>query len=141
MVEITPSFYFDESEIRYVFYHSSGPGGQNVNKVATAVQLRFDVARSPSLPEAVRERLTKLAGKRMTKEGELIITSSRHRTQEANKEDALNKLLVILRQAAQPPRTRRATTPSRTSVERRLHHKRQQALKKRERRWHMGNKE
>lgn len=134
MITITSAISLDENEIRYAFFHSSGPGGQNVNKVATAVELRFDAAHSPSLPEPVRERLMKLAGKRMNKEGELVITSSRQRTQEANKVDALNKLMMLLREAAQPPRTRRATTPSRLSVERRLQHKRRRAQKKHERR-------
>ena len=133
MITITSVISLDENEIRYAFFHSSGPGGQNVNKVATAVELRFDAAHSPSLPEPVRERLMKLAGKRMNKEGELVITSSRQRTQEANKEDALNKLMMLLREAAQPPRIRRATTPSRSSVERRLQHKRRRAQKKHER--------
>lgn len=124
----------NESELKFYFIHSSGPGGQNVNKVATAVQLRFDVLHSPSLPEPVRTRLIKLAGRRMTKEGELVISSSRYRTQDANKEDALNKLVTLIREAAQPPRQRRATNPSRASVERRLQHKRQHARKKSERR-------
>lgn len=133
MITIRPSLELNENEIHYAFYHSSGPGGQNVNKVATAVQLRFDVLHSPSLPEPVRTRLIKLAGRRMTKEGELVISSSRYRTQDANKEDALNKLVTLIREAAQPPRQRRATNPSRASVERRLQHKRQHAHKKSER--------
>ena len=134
MITVTPSLELDESEIHYAFIHSSGPGGQNVNKVATAVQLRFDAAHSSSLPEAVRVRLMKLAGRRMTKEGELVITSSRYRTQEANKEDAFNKLISLIREASHPPRLRRATNPSRASVERRLQHKHQHARKKSERR-------
>ncbi|MGV8026091.1 MAG: alternative ribosome rescue aminoacyl-tRNA hydrolase ArfB [Anaerolineaceae bacterium] len=134
MITITLTIALGENEIHYAFYHSSGPGGQNVNKVATAVQLRFDVIHSPSLPEPVRVRLMKLAGKRMTKEGELVITASRYRTQDANKEDAFNKLVTLIREAAQPPRQRRATNPSRASVERRLQHKRQHAHKKNERR-------
>jgi ribosome-associated protein len=134
VITITPSVNLDENEIHYAFVHSSGPGGQNVNKVATAVQLRFDAAHSASLPEPVRARLIKFAGRRMTKEGVLVITANRYRTQEANKEDAFNKLVTLIREAAQPPRQRRATNPSRASVERRLQHKRQHARKKSERR-------
>lgn len=134
MIEVTSSLTLDENEIHYAFVHSSGPGGQNVNKVATAVQLRFDAAHSASLPEPVRARLIKFAGRRMTKEGVLVITANRYRTQEANKEDAFNKLVTLIREAAQPPRQRRATNPSRASVERRLQHKRQHARKKSERR-------
>ncbi len=124
----------DESELQFRFFHSSGPGGQNVNKVATAVQLRFDAAHSPSLSEPVRERLMDLAGSRMTKDGELIITSSRYRTQEANKEEAVRRLRMLLQEAARPPRKRRHTRPSRAAVERRLQHKRRHAIKKSERR-------
>ena len=102
--------------------------------MATAVQLRFDVAHSPSLPEEVRERLVKRAGSRMTGEGVLVITANRYRTQEANKEDALNRLIELIREAALPPRKRRATHPSRAAVERRLEKKHRQAYKKRERR-------
>ncbi len=124
----------DESELQFRFFHSSGPGGQNVNKVATAVQLRFDAAHSPSLSEPVRERLMDLAGSRMTKDGELIITSSRYRTQEANKEEAVRRFRMLLQEAARPPRKRRRTRPSRAAVERRLQHKRRHAIKKSERR-------
>jgi len=134
MSEIEKSNFLDENEIHYNFVQASGPGGQNVNKVATAVQLRFDVLHSRSLPDPVRQRLLQRAGSRITKEGELIINASRYRTQEANKEDALNRLVTLIREAAQPPRRRRATCPSRAAVERRLEKKRQQAHKKRERR-------
>lgn len=136
MIKITASLSLNESELHYDFVQASGPGGQNVNKVATAVQLRFDVAHSPSLPEPVRARLMRLAGSRITKEGELIINASRYRTQEANKEDAFNRLVTLIREAAQPPRRRRrrATRPSHAAVERRLEKKRRQAQKKRERR-------
>ena len=134
MIPINASLSLYESELHFAFIHSSGPGGQNVNKVATAVQLRFDVAHSPSLPEAVRVRLVQIAGNRVSKDGMLVITANRYRTQEANKEDALKRLVMLLREAAQPPRKRRATRPSRGAVERRLNKKRRQALKKRERR-------
>ena len=134
MRELNKPISVDEAELQYRFFHSSGPGGQNVNKVATAVQLRFDAMHSPSLSEPVQIRLMKLAGRRMTKEGILVITSSRYRTQEANKEDALNKLRILLQEATHPPRMRRSTTPSRASIERRLQHKRKHAVKKSERR-------
>ena len=124
----------DESELQFRFYHSSGPGGQNVNKVATAVQLRFDVEHSPSLSDVMRIRLIKLAGSRMTKDGVLIISSSRYRTQEANKEETVKRLKMLLQEAARPPRKRKRTRPSRAAVERRLQHKRRHALKKSERR-------
>lgn len=126
--------FLDEKEIHYDFIQASGPGGQNVNKVATAVQLRFNVLHSRSLSEPVRQRLLQMAGNRINKEGQLIINASRYRTQEANKEDAFDRLMTLIREAAQPPRSRRATRPSRAAVERRLEKKRQQAHKKRERR-------
>jgi len=134
MLTVTAYIQIPETELTESFVRASGPGGQNVNKVATAVQLRFDAAHSASLPEPVRARLIKFAGRRMTKEGVLVITANRYRTQEANKEDAFNKLVTLIREAAQPPRQRRATNPSRASVERRLQHKRQHARKKSERR-------
>ena len=124
----------DESELQFRFYHSSGPGGQNVNKVATAVQLRFDVEHSPSLSDVMRIRLIKLAGSRMTKDGVLIISSSRYRTQESNKDETVKRLKMLLQEAARPPRKRKRTRPSRAAVERRLQHKRRHALKKSERR-------
>ena len=124
----------DESELQFRFFHSSGPGGQNVNKVATAVQLRFDAMQSPSLSEPIRARLMNLAGRRMTKEGVLVISSSRFRTQEANKEEAVKRLKLLLQEAARPPRKRKASRPSRAAVERRLQHKRRHAIKKNERR-------
>lgn len=124
----------DETELQFRFFHSSGPGGQNVNKVATAVQMRFDAVHSPSLSEPVRERLISLAGRRMTKEGVLVISSSRFRTQEANKEEAIKRLNILLQEAAHPPRKRKASRPSRAAVERRLQYKRRHAIKKNERR-------
>lgn len=133
MIKITPSISLDESELHFDFVHSSGPGGQNVNKVATAVQLRFDVLHSPSLPQPVRVRLAQIAGNRLNKDGVLVINASRFRTQDANKEDVINRLTTLVREAAHPPRKRRATRPSHAAVERRLEKKRRQAAKKRQR--------
>jgi ribosome-associated protein len=106
---------------------AAGPGGQNVNKVATAVQLRFDLRRSPSLPDAVRARLEKLAGRRLTQEGVLIITAQRYRTQERNRQDALERLVALLRRAAVRPTLRRPTKPTASSGRRRLEAKSRRA--------------
>jgi ribosome-associated protein len=121
MIQVTRSIAIDERELEESFVRASGPGGQNVNKVASAVQLRFDVRRSPSLPEAVRERLMRLAGKRLTQDGVLVITAQRFRTQERNREDALERLLTLIREAATPPPPpRRPTKPTLGSQKRRL---------------------
>ena len=120
MIRVTSTIRLDEGEIRERFIRSSGPGGQNVNKVATAVHLRFDVRNSPSLTEDVRERLIRLAGKRVTREGVLIIEAGRFRTQEQNRRDARERLVGWVRKAAEPPKPRRKTRPPGKSVERRL---------------------
>jgi ribosome-associated protein len=127
MLEITPTLVIDDAEIEERFVRASGPGGQNVNKVATAVQLRFDVARSPSIDEAMRERLRAIAGSRLTDDGVLVIDARRHRTQAQNREDARERLIEILRRAATPPRRRRKTRPPVASKERRIETKRRRA--------------
>ncbi|MGH6924977.1 MAG: alternative ribosome rescue aminoacyl-tRNA hydrolase ArfB [Propylenella sp.] len=123
MIRITPKIAIAESEILESFVRASGPGGQNVNKVATAVQLRFDARHSPSLPEPVRERLERLAGARLTKAGEVVIFADRFRTQERNRADALARLIALIQSAAVAPRPRRATKPTAASKERRLKEK------------------
>ena len=133
MVRVTETITIDDSEIREAFIRSSGPGGQNVNKVATAVQLRLDVRNSRSLAEDVRERLGRLAGKRMTRDGVLVIESRRFRTQERNRQDARDRLIGLIRKAAEAPRPRRRTTPGPQAKERRLESKRRKSAIKRER--------
>ena len=132
MIEITPSFSLDENELQFSFARSSGPGGQNVNKVATAVQLRFDVNRS-SLPLEVKDSLRHLAAKRITTDGELLIEAKRYRTQEQNREDALKRFIDLLQRAFEKPKTRRKTKPTRESKERRLQKKKQRSEIKRAR--------
>ncbi|CAH2601154.1 Peptidyl-tRNA hydrolase ArfB [Rhodovastum atsumiense] len=121
MIQVTRNIAIDEAELQESFLRASGAGGQNIQKVETAVQLRFDVRHSPSLPEAVRERLERLAGRRMTQDGVLVITAQRHRTQPRNREDALERLLELIRAAAvPPPPPRRATKPTLGSKLRRI---------------------
>jgi ribosome-associated protein len=134
MIRITSTIAIDENELHFDFVRSSGPGGQNVNKVSTAVQLRFDAARSPSLSDGVRERLARLAGKRMTSDGVLVIVARRHRSQQKNREDAVERLLSLLRRAAVAPKTRRKTKPTKQSKERRLENKRRTSQIKQKRR-------
>ncbi|MBZ0091838.1 MAG: aminoacyl-tRNA hydrolase [Sulfuricellaceae bacterium] len=139
MIRITAKLAIDEKEIQEQFIRASGPGGQNVNKVETAVQLRFDVAHSPSLPDEVRARLTKLAGRRMTDEGVLIIEAQRFRTQGRNREDALARLVELIRQAAVVPKTRHKTRPTLASQKRRLASKQQRGETKKQRRTPHGS--
>jgi ribosome-associated protein len=127
MIRITPSISIGERELEEQFIRSSGPGGQNVNKLASAVQLRFDVRRSPSLPDDVRTRLERLAGKRLTRDGVLVINAQRHRTQERNRDDARDRLVDLIRRAAVTPVPRRATKPTTGARERRLQSKKHRA--------------
>jgi len=131
MIRITDDISIDPREIHERFIRASGPGGQNVNKVATAVQLRFDVAGSPSLPDDVRRRLGKLAGRKINDRGELVIDARRYRTQERNRTDAMDRLTALIRKAATPPAVRRATRPTAASRRRRLAAKKQRGEIKR----------
>jgi ribosome-associated protein len=127
MIRVTDQIAIDEREIEESFIRASGPGGQNVNKLATAVQLRFDARRSPSLPPDVRLRLERLAGKRLTKDGVLVISAQRHRTQERNRQDAQARLIELIRRAAERPIARRPTRPTKASRERRLETKKRRS--------------
>ena len=130
MIRITDAIAIDEREIEESFVRASGPGGQNVNKVSTAVRLRFDVRHSPSLPHAVRARLEQLAGNRLTGEGVLIINAQRHRTQERNRADALERLVDLIREATVAPVPRRPTRPTAGSRRRRIEGKKRRATVK-----------
>ncbi|OGN96236.1 MAG: hypothetical protein A2Z71_02625 [Chloroflexi bacterium RBG_13_50_21] len=134
MIEITPSIQIGDEEIKLNFIRSPGPGGQNVNKVASAVQLRFNVQGTASIPQDVKQRLVKLAGKRMTSEGELIIEARQYRSQERNREAALQRLVRLILQACEPPKPRHKTRPTQASVIRRLESKRKRSEIKRMRR-------
>jgi ribosome-associated protein len=131
MIRITDHIAIDESELTESFVRASGPGGQNVNKLATAVQLRFDVRHSRSLPADVRARLATLAGRRLTQDGVLVIIAQRHRTQERNREDARARLVELIRQAAVVPKRRRPTRPTAASRERRIEGKKRRSGVKR----------
>ena len=134
MIRVTRTIAIDENEIQEEFIRASGPGGQNVNKAATAVQLRFDVANSSSLPDEVRKRLRSLARKRINEEGVLVIDARRYRSQKANRRDAMERLVRLIRKAAQKPRIRRKTKPTLASKIRRLEDKQHRAKTKRLRR-------
>src|SRR5271157_4590089 len=134
MLIITRDIVIDEKEIEEKFIHSSGPGGQNVNKVATAVQLRFDVGNSPSLPGDVRTRLIRLAGRRITQDGIFIIEAHQYRTQERNRDDAIGRLIDMIRKAAEKPKPRKKTKPSKAAREKRIERKKQRGEVKKMRR-------
>jgi ribosome-associated protein len=134
MIEITPSIQIDEQELDFVFIRSPGPGGQNVNKVSSAVQLRFNARESPALPQEVKQRLFKLAGRRLTSEGILIIEARQYRSQEQNRQAAKERLRRLIQQAAVPPKPRRKTRPTRASILLRLEAKRKRSKIKRMRR-------
>ena len=134
MIKITDSIYINESELKESFIRSSGPGGQHVNKVATAVQLRFNAKTSGNISKEVYNRLRIIAGSKLTEDGNLIIVSQVHRSQIQNRQVALDKLISLLQQAAKKPKRRKKTRPSRASVEKRLRNKRLQSEKKKSRR-------
>ena len=134
MIRITETVFIDEEEIQLDFIRSSGPGGQNVNKAATAVQLRFNVRQSSSLSAGIRDRLKRIAGKKMTADGILVIKARRFRSQDLNRKDAIDRLIKLIRKAAEKPRPRRKTKPSRASRERRLAAKKKRSETKRRRR-------
>ena len=134
MLRVTSSILIDERELQIDFVRASGPGGQNVNKVSTAAQLRVDAAHSPSLPDEVRSRLAKLAGSRMTAQGVLVIEARRYRTQEQNRADAVDRLITLLQQAAKRVATRKVTRPSAGSRAARLRAKKLRGEVKRMRR-------
>jgi len=134
MIRVTPDIAIGEHEIKYDFVRSSGPGGQNVNKVSSAVQLRFDVDSNTSLPPEVKNRLRKLAGKKLSTDGILIIQASRFKSQEKNRQDAVERLVRLIRQATVKPKNRVKTRPSRRAKQRRLETKRRRSSLKRTRR-------
>jgi len=134
MIRVSSKIMLDDNELHFRFVRSSGPGGQKVNKVATAVQLRFDVIRSPSLPPEIRERLLRIAGKKVTESGILIIQAQRFRTQERNRQDAIDRLATLIRRAAEIPKPRRKTITSLASRRRRIEAKQRRSRTKRMRR-------
>lgn len=134
MIIITPAIQIDENELQFQFKLASGPGGQNINKVATAAELRFDAAHSSALPDEVRARLLTLAGNRVNKDGELLITARRFRSQERNRQDAIDRLVTLIQQAAEIPKPRLKRKPSRAAKQRRVAEKRRVGEKKQARR-------
>jgi ribosome-associated protein len=134
MIHITDDIALDEREILIDYIRAAGPGGQNVNKVATAVQLRFDLARSPSLPDAVKARARQLAGARLTADGWIVITARQFRSQSQNREAAIGRLAALLQRAARPPKTRRPTQVGAAERARRLEEKKRRSAQKRTRR-------
>jgi ribosome-associated protein len=132
-ITITPEISIDESELRFDFIRASGPGGQKVNKSSSAVQLRFDVLHSPSLPEEVRLRLVKLAGKRLSEEGILVIEAKRYRSQDRNRQEAVDRLCALVRKAVEKPPQRRPTRPSAAAHQRRLQEKKKRSILKKQR--------
>jgi ribosome-associated protein len=134
MIPVTPTIAIDDKEITLDLIRASGPGGRKANKVSTAVQLRFDVRHSPNLPEDVRARLTSLSGKRITDEGVLVIDARRFRTQERNRQDALDRLIALIRKASEEPKPRRRTKPPKASRERLMAAKRRRSRIKQMRR-------
>ena len=130
LIPVNCYLFLDDSEIEESFIRASGPGGQNVNKVSSAVQLRFDLSRSRSLPGEVRERLARIAGRRLTRDGVIVIVAQRYRTQERNRQDAVDRLVALIRRAAVPPTPRRPTKPTAAAKERRLEAKARRAATK-----------
>lgn len=130
MIEVTASVRINESELHFDFIRAAGPGGQNVNKVASAVQLRFDILNSASLEQEIKERLTKIAGSHVTEEGILIIVARRYRSQEQNREDAVQRLIALIQKAAQKPKPRQRTKPNKAAREARLAEKKRRSAVK-----------
>ena len=130
MLRVTPTITLKENEIHCSFVRAAGPGGQNVNKVATAVQIRFEVKNSPSLPEDVRKRVLRLGNRRITEEGVLIITAKRFRAQERNRQDGIGRLVSLIRKATTVPKPRRKTKPPKKSIENRIQYKKGRGLLK-----------
>jgi ribosome-associated protein len=141
MIEVTPSVSIDDSDIQVDFMRASGPGGQNVNKVATSVKLRFDIRHTPSLYPDVKERLIKLAGSRVTEEGTLVIEAKRYRTQEQNRVDAVQRLVTLIQKALEKPKVRRETRPSASARAGRVDEKKKRGEIKRIRRFTLGDQD